>query len=218
VVMMALFAILDFSISQSGRISEKVDADQQGRIALEKLSLEMHSSCVAALVTPVQPGSDDTQVQFISVPGSQAYLPTAELHYVHLVGNELIDSAYKSVSGEPPVWKFPALTSTPSSQQVLIESVSQTQNGEPPSAEPIFKYFRYYTPTDHEAVLGEIDPTPMPTPLSETDAQSTAEVTVSFTANPSSGQTGTDRSADFSDSVLLRFNPTSSTTNNAACS
>jgi hypothetical protein len=218
VVMMALFAILDFSINQSGRIAEKVDADQQGRIALEKVSLELHSSCIAALVTPVQPESDATGIRFISVPGAQAYEATAELHYIHLAGNELFDDAYKSVGGEAPNWKFPAIGSEPSSRQVLLSDVSQSTTGEAHTLVPVFQYFRYYTPADKEAQLGEIDPTAMPAPLNEEHAQSTAEVTVSFTADPTSGRTETDRSADFSDSVLLRFNPTSATSNNAACS
>lgn len=218
VVMMALFAILDFSVNQSGRIADKVDADQQGRIALEKLSLEMHSSCIAARVTPVQPGSTDESVQFISVPGSQAYLPTAELHHVYLSGNELIDDTFNSNGGEPPVWTFPPVSSTPSAHQVLLSNVSETTTGEPPAAVPVFKYYRYYTSADRSAVLGEIDPNPMETPLSSSDAQSTAEVTVSFTANPTSGNAQADRSANLSDSVLLRFNPTSATSNNAACS
>jgi prepilin-type N-terminal cleavage/methylation domain-containing protein len=218
IVMMALFAILDFSINQSGRIAEKVDADQQGRIAMEKLTLELHSSCVAALVTPVQAGSTDTAIQFISVPGSQAYLPTAELHYVRLAENELLDSVFKSNGGEPAAWTFPSVTSTPTSQQTLIDTVSQSQSGEPPTTVPIFQYFRYYRSSDPGAVLGEINPKPMSTPLSSEDAQATAEVTVSFTANPTTGQTSNGRAADLSDSVLLRFNPTSETSNNAACS
>jgi hypothetical protein len=218
VIMLALFAILDFSINQSGRIAEKVDADQQGRVALEKLTLELHSSCIAARVTPVQAESDGTGMRFISVPGSQAYDATAELHYVHLVGNELIDATYDSNGGEPPSWRFPPLGSEPASSEVLLSDVSQSTTGEAHTLVPIFQYYRYYTAEDREAVLGEIDPTPMRVPLAAEDAQTTAEVTVSFTADPTSGRTETDRSADFSDSVLLRFNPTSATSNNAACS
>jgi Tfp pilus assembly protein PilV len=219
IVMLALFAILDFSINQSGRIGEKVDADQQGRLALEKIALEMQSSCVAAQVTPVQEGSDDTSIQFISVPGSQAYIGEheAQLHYIHLSGGELIDSIYQSNGGKAPSWTFPPLGSEPLTNEVLIASVSQSQAGSPPAAVPIFKYYRYYTTEDREAVLGEIDPTPLPTPLSENNAKITAEVTVSFSANPTSGISGTDRSAELSDSVLLRFNPTSSASDNAAC-
>ncbi len=219
VVMMALFAIMDFSINQSGRIADKVDADQQGRIALEKIALEMHSSCIAASVTPVQPGSDDKSIQFISVPGSQAYHATAELHYIHVTeSNELVDDTYQSNGGEPPAWTFPPVSSEPSAHQVLLNSVSQTQTGEPASTVPIFNYYRYYTSTDKAPVLGEINPTPMGPELNESEAQSTAEVTVSFTANPTSGNTAANRSANLSDSILLRFNPTAATSNNAACS
>jgi hypothetical protein len=218
VVMMALFAILDFSINQSGRIAEKVDADQQGRIAIEKLTLELHSSCIAARVTPVQPGSEGNGIQFISVPGSQAYQTTAELHYVHLSGGELLDDSYKSTGGEAPSWTFPSVRTEPSSREVLLSDVSQTTTGAEHTPVPVFQYYRYYTSEDREPLLGEINPTAMPTPLSTENAQITAEVTVSFTADPTSGRTETDRSADFSDSVLLRFNPTSATSNNAACS
>jgi hypothetical protein len=219
VVMLALFAVLDFSINQSGRLADRAESDQQGRPALEKIMQELHSSCLAASVTPVQEGSDDTGIRIISDTGAQAAFLIAHLHYIHLTGGELIDNSYQSTTETPPEWSFPSVSETPTNHQTLLTNVSQSRTGSPPAEVPIFQYFRYYTSADKGGTPGEMDPTPLSTPLSKSDAANTAEVTVTFTANPSSGSSESGRSANFSDSAVLRFDPSSGdpTANNASC-
>jgi hypothetical protein len=219
VLMLALFAMLDFSTTQSARIAGKVDSDQQGRTAMEKIMLELHSSCLVATIPPVQAGSEATSIQFISATGSNASFPTAYLHNIHLTKGELIDDSYANNNPETaPPWTFPAL-GKPNHSQNLLTKVSQSQIGSPAVTVPVFQYFRYYTSEDKGGTPGEIDTTPLTTPLSTKDAQATAEVTVSFTANPLSGKAESDRSTDFSDSAQLRFDPSSGnpSTTNTAC-
>ena len=219
VVMLALFAILDFSISQSGRIADRADSDQQGRTAMEKIMQELHSSCLAASVTPVHAGSDDNGIQVISNTGAQASFPIATLHYIHLVKGQLIDDSYQSIGGSSPSWEFPSVAGEPNSTQTLLNNVSPSQTGSPSVEVPVFQYFRYYTSADKGGTPGEMDPTPLPTPLSESAAGITAEVTVTFSANPTSGYVEPGRSAVLSDSALLRFDPSSGepTANNISC-
>jgi prepilin-type N-terminal cleavage/methylation domain-containing protein len=60
VIMLVIFAVLDLSVRQSASATDRVEAGQRGRTAMEQLVQELHSSCVAASVTPVLAGSADT--------------------------------------------------------------------------------------------------------------------------------------------------------------
>ncbi|HST54479.1 MAG TPA: hypothetical protein VLJ42_01115 [Solirubrobacteraceae bacterium] len=214
ILLLALFAVLDVSLSQSSRVADKVDANQHARTAMEKIVLELHSSCVAASVVPVRPGSDDTTIRFISQAGSASNFPTVDLHVIHLTGTDLIDDSYQSDAGTvAPAWTFPG---APTSSQTLLENVSQSNGG----VLPVFQYFRYYTAADAGGTLGAIDPTPLDTPLSAGDAQLASQVTVSFTTGPTSGSTEPTRAINLSNTAVLRFSPSSGdpSTTNASCS
>jgi type II secretory pathway pseudopilin PulG len=216
IVLLAAFALLDVSASQSSRIGDKVDADQQARTAMENIMLELHSSCVAAATTPVQAGSDDTSIGFISQMGSNSNFQSVDLHVIHLSGLNLIDDAYQSDVGTvAPAWTFP-YPGAPTSSRTLLDHVSQAGGG----TQPIFQYYRYYNSSDVGGVLGEIDPTPLTTPLSAGDAQLTTQVNVGFTVGPESGNPEPTRAVNLNNTAVLRFSPSSGdpTTTNTACS
>lgn len=213
IVILATLSILDISISQSSRISERVDADQRGRLAMEKILLELHSSCIAAGVVAVEQGSTPTSVRFISQTGSEAFFTSVTKHVISLnteTGN-LTDASYLSTNTAKELgtsWKF---AETPTSTQTLLTGVSQSQEG----AVPLFRYFQYEG--------GNLSTTPLNTPLNAVDAENAVEVTVSFRAAPSftayhaSAGTKNDRGVDLSNSVVLRFDPASATGGNEPC-
>ena len=74
VVTGALFAILDVSLHQSARITDKVQADQLGRTAMTAMTDELHSACIAPEVTPVQAESSGTELRFVTAYGKEAVL------------------------------------------------------------------------------------------------------------------------------------------------
>lgn len=215
VVILATLSILDISISQSSRISERVDADQRGRLAMEKILLELHSSCIASGVIAVEQGSTPTSIRFISQTGPEAFFTSVTRHVISLnteTGN-LTDASYLSTNTASELgtsWKF---AEAPTSTQTLLTGV--TQQSLEGTTVPLFKYFQYEG--------GNLSATPLNTPLSLVDAENAVEVTVSFRVAPSftayhaSAGTQTDRGVDLSNSVVLRFDPASATGGNEPC-
>jgi type II secretory pathway pseudopilin PulG len=217
VVILATLSILDISIGQSSRIAERVDADQRGRLAMEKILLELHSSCVSYGTDVVAPGSKDTVITFASQTGAEAYFTQMVKHEItfNAAAGTLTDAAYVSNNvlraGETTsAWMYP---NVPTSTTTLLTGVSQTKEGE--ATIPVFRYYKYEG--------GNLSTTPLGIPLNKEAAEETAEVTVTFTAAPSftahqaTQGTKTDRAVDLSNSVVLRFDPASAAGGNEPC-
>jgi Tfp pilus assembly protein PilV len=211
VVILATFSVLDISISQSSRISERVDADQHGRLAMEKLMLELHSSCIAFASNPVEPGSTDTNIKFVSQSGNEAYFTSVTKHEVSLntATHKLIDASYLSTNTAAELgtsWNFPA---APTSTQPLLKGAFQTVEPASGLVIPVFRYYKYQG--------GNISTTPETTPISAADAKATAEVTVNFTIAPSSERVDADRKVELTNTAVLRYDPSSATGSNKPC-
>ncbi len=209
VVILATLSVLDISIGQSSRISERVDADQRGRLALEKLMLELHSSCIAFASNPVEPGSTDTNIKFVSQSGNEAYFTSVTKHEVSLnsITHQLTDTSYVSTNTASELgtnWNF---STTPTSTQPLLTGAFQTVNEG--LTIPVFRYYKYEG--------GNISTTSETTPISATDAKATAEVTVNITAAPSSERTDADRKVELTNTAVLRYDPSSATGSNKPC-
>jgi len=209
IVSFAAFAILDVSLSQSTRVADRVSADQRGRLAMEKIMLELHSSCVASEVTPVEPKSEANKLRIISKTGAEAAFSTVELHEISFTEPEpgkgkLTDTSYTNTGEKPaPNWAFSA---TPTRTQTLLTGVTKS------GSTPIFQYFKYEG--------SKLSTTALPGELNETTAGEVAAITVSFTTAPESRTVGKiegDRTVDLTDTAVLRFSPASSTETNLSC-
>ncbi len=73
-VILATLSVLDISISQSSRISERVDADQRGRLVMERIharsAFELHLDQSDSRAE----GKQAERLGLISQPGAAAYL------------------------------------------------------------------------------------------------------------------------------------------------
>jgi Tfp pilus assembly protein PilV len=219
VVASATAAILVSSVHFSSTFSDRVDANQQARVAMEKITTALNSSCVAAAVPPVVTGgtingaqSDDTHLYFysslssVSSPDAPTIQPS--LIEVSLSGGQLILSTSLWVSGTAPTLSNPnpwAFSTTPTNSVLLSHATAATLNGVP--AQPVFQYYGY-------TAGGAINTTPFTanstTPLATIDAANTAKITISFAAIPSDNYNATNRAANITDSVVLRLTPASS--------
>lgn len=192
VITLATLTMLDISVQESAKVADRVEASQRGRIAMEQLIQELHSSCVAASVAPVLPGSTSTSIQFLSQFGSAAVL-TPNLHKVTFSAGSLTDTAYAATSGSAPTWTF---SSTPAYSRTVLTNVSQsTVNG---TTQPVFQYYEYVNGTLSSA---------LPTPLSATDAANTVQVTVNFAVGPLDTSTVADRTIQTTGTAVLRYVP-----------
>jgi type II secretory pathway pseudopilin PulG len=220
VVAAATGAIVVTSVHFSSNFSDRVDANQQARTAMEKITTALNSSCVATALPPLVTGgtingaqSDDTHLYFYSSASSVSPDgPTINpsLIEVSLSGGQLILSTSPWVSGTAPTvsnpnpWAF-STTTPPNTAAVLLSHATQATIGG--VAQPVFHYYGY-------AAGGAISTTPFTanstTPLATADAANTAMVTISFAAVPSDNYNAGNRAANITDSVVLRLTPASS--------
>jgi prepilin-type N-terminal cleavage/methylation domain-containing protein len=220
-------SLLNFTTADVTRITERVHADQTGRVALEKLMLALHSSCLTAKSDPVKPESTTSKLRFVSETSAQnehgepsAALPTIKLHEViYTAGSGKTEGTLTEKSwtskGVPPTYEFNE-KETPTTR-TLLTGVEQTENAKKEIL-PVFRYYRYYRETDSKAVLGELDPTPVISgveKLNEKEALSVAKVNVNFTALPEgkenkiNTQLGGGRPVALEDSAILRLSTSS---------
>ena len=225
IVAAATSAVVIASVHFSSNFGNRVDANQEGRVAMEKITQALNSSCVATGVTPLvgtpaptgmvggaASGSDASDAVFYS---SLTDSPTIEPNEVEISltgtapSQQLVMYTYANTNtvGTAPPWTF-STTANPSGGFVLLPDAAQaTING---AVKPVFQYFSYDTAT------GQMNTTPLPVPLSATDASNTAEVTVSFEALPSNkgaNLSAPGAGANISDSVVLKLTPASSAPN-----
>jgi type II secretory pathway pseudopilin PulG len=225
VVVIALYTIINFTLNQEVRTNEIVQADQVGRTAISGIVEELHSSCtgVAPIQQPSAPKSPLTKsgplsMWFYSAYGDtgsgNATLPEVTEHDIVWTKTgvsttepkeelgTLTDYAFKS-EGEYPKWKFPTLETSKAKATILAKDVIPNAiNSEP----TIFQYYKYKS--------GElVTATPATSPA---EAELVAKVTIGFSqastggglGSTSGGDTRSGRTASFSDSVVLRLDPT----------
>ena len=223
IVIGALYGIQQVALFESGRVFARVDATQQARLMMSNIASRLHSSCVADGVTPIEEGSDDWSLEFISKHGGAAAL-TPDKHVISLPpsGGDLTDTTYPRSGGIAPNWTF---SSAPSRTRTLVTG-AEDSNGT-----PVFRYYAYgiardgsgnpYLDTAGNPYVMLLDgssslptgvttssggsvapgtipfnsPTTLDTPLSAADAEITSAVTVTIVVNPS-GQRGDNPNYD----------------------
>jgi Tfp pilus assembly protein PilV len=78
VVSTATLAIVITSVHFSSNYADRVDATQQGRIAMQKITQLLNSSCVAASVAPILATSDANNLWFYSALGDNPTITPSE--------------------------------------------------------------------------------------------------------------------------------------------
>jgi hypothetical protein len=191
IVIFAVTSFIMIALRHSSEVSARVDATQQARSTLFQVMDELHSACIAPQIAPVKAGSTGTSLSFVHQRGS-AVAPTPILSTMTLNEGTLLESNYSSTGGTAPNWTF---AGSPSSTRELSTGISPTG-----SNTGIFSYYDYSG--------GQVSSTPLPTPLSSTDAARTVQVDVAFTAAPTSTPVVDENGpAGVQDTALLRFSP-----------
>jgi type II secretory pathway pseudopilin PulG len=210
IVSAATLAIVITSVHLTSNYSDRVDATQEGRTAMQKITQALESSCVLSSLPPILPNtvdsantisatSDSSDLWFYSSLSDNATI-TPNLVDVSLTGGSLVMNtyAYSSTTGSAPDWVF---SSTPTAFTLLPNATNETVNG---TTLPVFEYYGYNS-------SGTMSSTPFPVPLSSANAAATAMVTINFEAISADNWTAQGRPASFSNSVVLRLTPASST-------
>jgi hypothetical protein len=192
-------AIMEMTIvatHNQDRISYRVAANQRARPAVTRIMDGLRSGCVAPRVAPVQAGSTSTQMAYLSRYGSDVS-PLPDRRVLTLTGTTLSEQVFPATGGTPPVWTFSGTPLTNFTSPPRTPPIALTRVTAPGGV--MFRYFDY--------VNGVLSTTPLPVPLSSTNAARTAYVTVSLTVQPARGVSSQDPGSPITltDSVDLRL-------------
>ncbi len=118
IVSTATMAIVIVSVHFSSNYADRVDANQQGTIAIQKITQQLNSSCVASSVAPILSTSDANDVWFYSLLGDSPTIQPNEVE-ISYTGGSLVMNTYTYVSGTAPSsWTF---SSTPTKLVLVAE-------------------------------------------------------------------------------------------------
>ena len=210
----ALFGIIDISLRQTTRITDRVQATQHGRIAMTKVIEELHSACLAREFAAVQPTSTSSELRFATAFSEKTVVEPTEAseHSIAWSGTypgfgRLTDKTFRATNASAcPKFKFEA-TATPPNGVIVAENVyAQTKEAK---EVPVFQYYKYSTKASAggaEAPTSTLTLVPLKPKeaLGET-AASVAAVQVNLTEAPVSNNLTLNRSAEFSNLVTLAF-------------
>jgi prepilin-type N-terminal cleavage/methylation domain-containing protein len=209
IVSTATLAIVISSVHLTASTSDRVDATQEGRIAMQKITQALESSCVSPALPPILPNtvdpantvssvSDANDVWFYSSLSDGATI-NPNLVGVSLSGGSLVMKTYAYTSGSAPNWAFSA---TPTNFTLLPYATNATNSAG--TTLPVFAYYGY---DSNENLDTNLDPSGGL--LTAAIAANVAEVVINYQAAPSDGDTAAHLAASFSDSVVLRLTPAS---------
>ncbi|HEY6398895.1 MAG TPA: hypothetical protein VIX82_15715 [Solirubrobacteraceae bacterium] len=193
VLVLATFAAFDVSVRQSAAASDRVEATQAGRIAMEKVLQDLNSSCVWSTVPPVQAGSDGSHL-FVLAAFSSTPLPSPVLHQVWLTAGGVLDDASYALLDPltpPGGWTISAFNTIPTSTHALATGVSYISG-----TAAVFQYYQF--------VNGQLSIDPahqLAAPLTATTAPLVGAVTVGFAAIPSHNSAQADRTINLTDTA-----------------
>jgi type II secretory pathway pseudopilin PulG len=222
VVCAAALAIVVSSLSFANGDSERIDSNQQGSVAMEKIVQALNSSCVvgygispivgatgassATGSTAVAPSSGDTLTFFSSLSDSPNINPSEISVYLSSPGGPLVMATYpaQASTGASGATTY-SYAATPATSFTLIgHAAAPGTTPTQASTTPIFTYYGYNVAAG--TLTQQISPSPYSTsPLGASGASGTVEVGINFQSQPGDGNNQLGGSADLSDSVVLRL-------------
>ncbi len=190
-VLAGLTTLILVTMNTTNRVSARVHATQDARIALTRVIDQLHSACIAPKVPPIREGSSSTELRFVHATGS-AVSPTPILTTITYASGTLTQRDYLWKEGVAPAWVF---NTTPSRTAVIASKIA------PNGSKPVFSYYGYAS--------GAVSTTPLAVPLSALDASNAIQVTAAFMAEPRSGKPEPAAAARIQGSASLRLTASS---------
>ena len=203
IVSTATLAIVISSVHLTSNDGDRVDATQEGREAMQRITQQLNASCVASGIAPILSTSDANDVWFYSALSDSPTIQPNEVE-ISYTNSSLVMNTYAYSSGTTPTsWAF----SSTATSSTLLPNAAQY------NSTPVFQYYGYNSNGTLSSTPYTLGPT-----LGATNAATTAEVVVTFQALPTDKWTTLGRPASFSDAVVLRLSPASGSTTNLPCS
>ncbi len=194
VVLTALTLVVIVTMHGSARVSARVEATQNGRVVLARMTEQLHSACIYPKVAPVLAGSTGTSLEFLHAAGEKDAEVVPVKTVFSLSGGSLTQSDAAVVEGaEPPYEASDFATPTTTTLMTNVSPVAPSSS--------VFTYYAYEN--------GGLVTLPA-SPLSDTDAARVVQVQIALNAAPRTTPVK-DEGADASiqDAAVLRLTPPS---------
>lgn len=197
VILTALTLVVIVTMHGSARVSARVEATQNGRVVLARMTEQLHSACIYPKVAPILAGSTGTSLAFVHAASGEgnAVSPAPVKTVFTLSEGTLTQSDAAVTEGAEPPYGASDFAATPTTR-TLMTNVAPIA----PSSS-IFTYYAYAN--------GGLETLPA-NPLSETNAAKTVQVQIALDAAPRTTPVK-DAGADASirDAAVLRLTPPS---------
>jgi len=148
----ALFAILEFSLHETLREANTVQATQLANTTMTRFVNELNSACLVGGFTPVEAGSTPSKLIFADAYSGATNITNPVLREITLENGELNEKTYLPASGSE-------LSSLKFEPKVNSEAKSGKQfehaKNEAGKEIPIFTYYRYAS-TSNNGVEGKV--------------------------------------------------------------
>jgi Tfp pilus assembly protein PilW len=191
VILLIAFQLLDRSLGLTREVSDRVDAVQHGRLAMDRVTRQLRSQvCLggqAALVT-----ATGDSVTFYSNLGTSG-IPDKDTFTFDEPARSLTHTRVRNNGVPPPATLFTGATSV----NTLLSNAAR--NGPSPTLAPVFTYYGFDNANPPKAVK---QLTPMP--LTQAQRESTARIVVSFVSRPTQATTTNTRAAVLTDEIFVR--------------
>lgn len=172
IVLMAAFMLLDHANSVSSQISDRQDAVQRGRFAMETITRTLRSQvCLGESTEPITAGNDNGVTFYANLTNNT---DTAQRRMIFWdpTTKKITENIYDGV-GTYPDLTFPT---TPSRSRTLLESVAQMK--ESGVTQPMFRFYTFKA----GGAPGELEL--LPVPLGVDDVSRVVMVKVAYFAMP----------------------------------
>jgi Tfp pilus assembly protein PilW len=197
IVLLASFGVIDRSWRASKQVSDREDALQRGRIALELMTRELHSMTCAGQTAPVSLANDN-EVDFYAYMGDPtaggSTNPTLHKLVYSTSAGTITESSYTvtDTTTTPPT-----VSTTASSTRQLMASVAPITTGA-----PIFNYYTFDTSSQGTGTFLSLS-TNGGTGLTSSDLAKVVKVGINFKSQPT-GNVINPPTTNFQDDVFWR--------------
>lgn len=194
VVLLAAALLLDTSVSKSNQVADRQDANQRGRIAMERVTRDLRSQVCLKDQRPITVGEDQRVSFYATLSTDPDTVDIRTIRYV--AATKRIEEDITTGVGTFPDLTFPG----PTRSELVLEGALPVKDGS--TDRPIFRYYGYLS----GGTAGALQL--LPTPLSATDKQRVVVIKIAFVALPTRGlaQNTTARDATtFESDVYVRL-------------
>jgi hypothetical protein len=189
-ILLIAFHLLDRSLGLTREVSDRVDAVQRGRLAMDTMTRQLRSQVCLGANAALVAASGDSATFYSNLSASGA--PEKDTFTFDEAARTLTQTRLLGTGAAPGT----TFTTAPRVNTLLNNAA---RNGPSPALAPVFTYYGFDTSNPPKAVL---QLTPMP--LTQLQREHTARIVVSFVSRPTQAKTTTKRAAVLTDEIFVR--------------